>query len=216
MSEIISAKKAFDAGFTRYFSGDSCRYGHIAERMVSNGCCCECMRLRRNANRKKNYEAVKTWRIANPERVAEQSKRYAAKHPETHKKAAAKYREANIIDIREADKLLKRRMRAVNPEAEKRRIVAWTARKHQKRELEAGRPRPNHCEVCSGQTDISFYDKIVYDHCHVTGKFRGWICDRCNKTLGMVKDSPELLLNLAMYLENFNGKVNSEAAEESA
>jgi hypothetical protein len=35
------------AGQTRFFSseGKPCRSGHIAERLVSNGKCCECLRL---------------------------------------------------------------------------------------------------------------------------------------------------------------------------
>jgi hypothetical protein len=214
--DIISARAAFDLGKTRYFSGSPCKLGHIAERMISNGCCCDCMKERRNRNREKNYQYVKAWRMANPGKLAEQSKRYTEKHPETAKKAKEKYRESNIVNIRESDKLLKRRLRVSNPEAEKRRLKEFYGRKEQKRELEAGRPRPQVCDVCNGKTDTSCHDKIVYDHCHLTGKFRGWICDRCNKTLGMVQDSPDLLLNLALYLENFNGKVNIESQESAA
>lgn len=32
----------------------------------------------------------------------------------------------------------------------------------------AGRPKATHCEVCSKAR------KIYFDHCHLTGKFRGW------------------------------------------
>lgn len=64
------------------------------------------------------------------------------------------------------------------------------------REARAGRPRSTHCEVCykTGLTD--------FDHCHKTQKFRGWLCRSCNLVLGMVKDNPTLLRNLAIYLEN--------------
>ena len=59
----------------------------------------------------------------------------------------------------------------------------------------APRPKPEECEVC-GSMDV-----ICYDHCHATNKFRGWICRRCNITLGMVKDNVETLVALAEYLK---------------
>lgn len=38
------------------------------------------------------------------------------------------------------------------------------------------------------------------DHCHVTGEVRALLCGNCNKALGMVKDNPITLDNLAAYL----------------
>jgi len=40
------------------------------------------------------------------------------------------------------------------------------------------------------------------DHDHITGKFRGILCSRCNPGLGMFKDKPELLRKAAQYLED--------------
>lgn len=55
--------------------------------------------------------------------------------------------------------------------------------------------RPEKCEVCGDG------GKICWDHDHETGGFRGWLCNRCNRTLGFVIDDPELLRKLADYLE---------------
>ena len=55
--------------------------------------------------------------------------------------------------------------------------------------------RPKNCEICGED------GKICWDHDHKTGLFRGWLCNRCNRTLGFVYDNPELLRNLANYLE---------------
>ena len=59
----------------------------------------------------------------------------------------------------------------------------------------AGRDKPQRCEVCN------FRGRICFDHCHKTGKFRGWICILCNLVLGAVRDDPEILKKLIVYLE---------------
>lgn len=45
--------------------------------------------------------------------------------------------------------------------------------------------------------------RLFVDHCHVTGQVRGLLCDRCNKVLGMVTDSTELLDAMNEYLNKF-------------
>jgi hypothetical protein len=63
----------------------------------------------------------------------------------------------------------------------------------------AGRPRPAACEICGfNQTRRP----LAYDHCHQTGKFRGWICDNCNVALGMVRDNVDHLRMLIRYLQS--------------
>ena len=43
--ELITRKEAKSLGKTRYFTGLSCKEGHIAERRVDSGSCAECTRL---------------------------------------------------------------------------------------------------------------------------------------------------------------------------
>ena len=74
-------------------------------------------------------------------------------------------------------------------------------RRASKREREAGRPQSNECEVC-------FREGTVFDHCHKCGKFRGWLCNRDNLILGMVKDDPRMLMALASYLADHECKDN--------
>lgn len=66
----------------------------------------------------------------------------------------------------------------------------------------AGRPRPEVCELCGEKPKKT--DKrhgIHFDHSHATGKFRGWLCYRCNHVLGQVADKADLLRKLAAYLD---------------
>tara|TARA_R110000796_G_C14236616_1_gene396691 strand:- start:32 stop:493 length:462 start_codon:yes stop_codon:yes gene_type:complete len=44
------------------------------------------------------------------------------------------------------------------------------------------------------------------DHCHETGRFRAYICDYCNNTLGRALDNPDTLRRLADYVEYYSGK----------
>jgi recombination endonuclease VII len=64
----------------------------------------------------------------------------------------------------------------------------------------AGRPKPDACEVC-GSNEQYEHIGICFDHDHATGKFRGWLCAKCNLVLGLVSDSKERLIKLISYLE---------------
>lgn len=152
-----------------------------------------------------DYQDVKEWRKNNKDKVNEQARRYRAKHPETNIKAKAKYREKNITIIRERDKIAQDKRRKQNPGLQRVRYERWREKKEITLTEIAGRSRPTLCELCSSDKF-----RIVFDHCHISGKFRGWICDQCNKVLGLVKDSREVLGKMIVYLEVHNGKINDE------
>jgi hypothetical protein len=142
-----------------------------------------------------NYEGVKAWRKANKAKVAAQVGRYRAKHPDAVAATNKRYRERNLKEIREREKEARRSERIRDPAAEKRRTIKWRNRRELKLALQVGRRRPQLCELCG-----EFNRWIVCDHCHVGGHFRGWICDRCNKVLGLVYDSVDLLSAMIDYL----------------
>ncbi len=89
------------------------------------------------------------------------------------------------------DKAATKRWRKNNPDK-----IAQYARDRRRRQKEAaaGSVKSPTCHIC--ETD----GVTVFDHCHTTKKFRGWLCHRCNVTLGAVKDDPELLGKMATYL----------------
>ena len=56
-------------------------------------------------------------------------------------------------------------------------------------------PPPGLCPICSTHTDT-----WILDHCHKTDRFRGYICDRCNRGLGCFQDNPEIVKKAIGYL----------------
>jgi len=56
--------------------------------------------------------------------------------------------------------------------------------------------RSQGCRIC-GSTEKALH----VDHCHSTGRVRGWLCRGCNHGLGNFGDDPELLRRAAVYLE---------------
>lgn len=107
-----------------------------------------------------------------------------------------------------------RRWRAAHPDFSKkyyaanrailtRRTREWKAVNFDKvsayhgksRERMASRSRPDKCEACDRRGPVCF------DHCHESGKFRGWLCRRCNFALGYVNDSRHALRALVKYFE---------------
>jgi hypothetical protein len=63
-------------------------------------------------------------------------------------------------------------------------------------EVKAGRKKPETCELCGRG------GKICFDHNHKTGKFRGWICQKCNAALGFIEDNIQTLELMIKYLNN--------------
>ncbi len=53
------------------------------------------------------------------------------------------------------------------------------------------------CAICRDHTD-----SLVIDHAHDSSNVRGLLCSKCNRGLGLLRDSPEILLNAYYYLRN--------------
>lgn len=56
-----------------------------------------------------------------------------------------------------------------------------------------------HCAGC--EVELEEGRNLAVDHDHTTGAVRGLLCDNCNRGLGYLKDSPEVLRRLAEYVE---------------
>ena len=201
---MITAREAFEKGLLRYFTGRPCIYGHTAERMISNGSCIECLKNKKKFRKKAKYDLVEVWRAKHPNKKIEQARRYRNKHPEKVKSNSQRYINNNRDKVRESNRISQSKLRKSNPEKERQRNLRYREKKNKEKELLAGRPKSLSCEICS-----EINTRIVFDHCHKTGKFRGWICDRCNKVLGLVKDYDILLQRLVYYLKENNDDKNN-------
>ncbi|HEX8812875.1 MAG TPA: endonuclease domain-containing protein [Terracidiphilus sp.] len=160
--------------------------------------------------KKRNYERVKAWRAKpeNKEKRAAEARRWRAKHPELWQEIHDRHYLTNYNEIKARSREAKKKRYAADPDGNRRRSAAFKARIRAEQEAIAGRPKPRCCELCSEPSR-----RIVFDHCHSQGKFRGWLCDRCNQVLGFVKDDPDLLRRMADYLEEHgSGKIDIKEA----
>lgn len=57
------------------------------------------------------------------------------------------------------------------------------------------------CAICGSPQGEGRSGILHVDHCHTTGRIRGLLCGNCNKALGCMKDSSDLLRKGAEYLE---------------
>lgn len=60
-------------------------------------------------------------------------------------------------------------------------------------------PAPANCENCN-RAFKNGHDTHL-DHDHITGKFRGWLCNRCNRGFGYFGDTLEGMKQGVRYLE---------------
>ena len=59
MPKIIGRLEAARAGLKRYYTGEACPHGHVAERFVMSTTCVECNRARSTASMRKHRAKLK-------------------------------------------------------------------------------------------------------------------------------------------------------------
>ena len=86
---------------------------------------------------------------------------------------------------------------ALNPELRLKKSKTWHATKVYKISYEKYIERmatSDCCEVCGSKEQLS------YDHCHTTMNFRGVLCNKCNRSIGMLGDTLESIEKVLFYL----------------
>lgn len=65
----------------------------------------------------------------------------------------------------------------------------------------------NACAICKQPEVAVIRNKTIslaVDHCHETGKARGLLCTKCNRGLGLFRDTPDILENAIQYLKSYS------------
>jgi hypothetical protein len=58
------------------------------------------------------------------------------------------------------------------------------------------------CDICGADGHKQAWGRLMLDHCHTTGKFRGWLCVNCNSGIGMFRDDPDIMRAAIKYVSN--------------
>ncbi len=210
---IVTRQEAKGVGLKRYFTGKACPHGHIAQRLTSNTACVECNRVgmekwralwKRVLTEDEKAQRRQHW-SENKVLINKKRKQDRARDPERYRASQRKWYRANreLVKKREKERIAKIGTKVI--------YARHKANRDARLVNMAGRPKPLVCDLCNGSDNRG----IVFDHCHASGKFRGWLCDRCNKVLGLLKDDPSLLRKMATYLEKSVGReVDSGSAHQ--
>jgi 5-methylcytosine-specific restriction endonuclease McrA len=121
--ETISRDEARERGLKRFFTGEPCKHGHIAERYVSNRHCAACADAQGSKWWKENPEKMRVknarFRANNPDYAMEWNRnhrdvecarnaKYRAANGQKLREAAAEYRRKNPDKVRELNAKFKR------------------------------------------------------------------------------------------------------------
>lgn len=131
-------------------------------------------RVEKNTLRRELYQA-------NPEKYLATNKAWERRNPDKVRARQVAWRKANPDKV--SDQWL-------------RRIGTTLADKKARLAAQGGV-----CIICA--TDTPTCKGWSQDHCHQTGRLRGVLCNNCNAALGYAKDSPDLLRQMANYLEQY-------------
>lgn len=132
-------------------------------------------------------EKHQKYRDANREVVRKNSREYVRKHASKNASAAAKWRKKNPMAVV---------LQSSRNTAKRRGYAPCNANVGELLEAYDGK-----CDIC-GVPAEECTQRLQMDHCHSTGLFRGFLCGKCNKMLGLAGDSEEILINALHYIMN--------------
>ena len=126
------------------------------------------------------YIRHKAWVATHPEQNRIHQQKYADRHREEHMIQSRVYRQTAPEEIRYTR--LKQRYKLSREVADQMRDA-----------------QGNCCAICAAIFGADCRPEL--DHCHATGRHRGWLCHACNVMLGQAKDSVDTLARAIVYLQ---------------
>lgn len=118
---IVPREIAKARGMTRYFTGEPCANGHMAERLTSNTGCVRCRQEYSEATKDHRAEKLKEWATKNADHKKAYMAKYHAENKERLNAQSRKYRQDNLEAIRAYDK----ERYAADPEKCRAEASAW-------------------------------------------------------------------------------------------
>lgn len=148
------------------------------------------------AHRDEIIAKSKEWGLKNKDRKRVIAQRYKSRNREKIHISGRVYSAKNAQRVKELKNATRFRFVLQNSKRVSRRsgYSPCTASEEQITQAFTGK-----CFACSRPENPD--RKLCLDHCHATGKFRGWLCFKCNLALGNLDDSVDRLKNLIAYLE---------------
>jgi hypothetical protein len=70
----------------------------------------------------------------------------------------------------------------------------------------AAPPAGTPCQLCA-EPGTERFPILRFDHDHTTLKHRGWLCDPCNRSLGVLGDDLEAMIKVVNYLQKTEKRV---------
>lgn len=129
-------------------------------------------------------EKAKIYYKKNRKRLILESVKWGQNHPERRRLATTRYYENHRDRYYRWNRIRKLRSYGMS-EAEYRDLL-----KEQKMA----------CAICKTKAPGKKRKEFSVDHDHSTGKVRGLLCNRCNKSIGAFNDDPKLLAAALAYL----------------
>lgn len=144
-----------------------------------------------------NNFKVKTYKLKNPEKSYQYQKNQIARKPDFYKQKSKEY----YINNKDRIKAYRKQYVLKNPRKQKEidlRPYGLTLNDFDNMLL----IQKNKCPICI--RPFTEKRKPYVDHCHLIGKVRGLLCNRCNLMLGVIKEEISFLNRMIKYIKKSN------------
>lgn len=178
-----------------------CKKDYIAkshkERTCSEACRVENIRNIKNEWYRRNKHKNAEYYQNNKERIKTKAEDYRNLNRDELLERKKKYREKNKDLIKERSKDYT--LRSIDKRREYRLKKDFNMSLEEYNTL---LKEQNYCCKICGIHESGQKRNLAVDHCRTTGKIRGILCDNCNTSLGLLKESPSILQSAIDYLKN--------------
>lgn len=159
------------------------------------------------ASRKlKQAEYHRGWYRRNKERVLENKRKWRKANPDAERLSSARRRVKNPEKARAIGRSWRLRNREKDTAASRagylRRKYGLSLERYKQLFLQQG----GSCAICVEKLILFGRGRksAHLDHSHASGKVRAFLCGACNKALGLVKESKQVLSRMIDYLETYS------------